>query len=396
MPTHSSILQKLPTWPCFEAEHRHAADAVLVSGKVNYWTGSQCKAFEREYAASLSSPYTLAVANGTISLELALLTLDLQPGDEVIVSPRSFVASASCVLRVGAKPVFADVDPDFGNLTAETIAAVLTPQTKAVIPVHLAGYPCEMDAIIDLAKAHGLTVIEDCAQAHGAYYKDQAIGAIAPMASFSFCQDKIITTGGEGGLLACQDQATMEKLWTLKEHGKSYQKVFHTEHPPGFRWLIENIGTNARMTEMQAAIGRVSLEKLPSWVQKRKANTQIYWERLSKYACLRLPEAPTHTKPAFYKPHFYVRPEALKSDWSRDRILEAIVDLDAPCFSGSCSEMYKESIFQKMGYAPKEPLPVAKELGETSLQVLVHPTLEAEHIHAICDAFDSVLSHAER
>jgi dTDP-4-amino-4,6-dideoxygalactose transaminase len=193
-------------WPCFSEEEVSAVATVLRSNRVNYWTGNECREFEKEFAAWCGTEYAIALANGTLALDLALRGLNIGPGDEVIVTPRTFIASVSCVVNAGATPVFADVDLESGNLCADTIQTALTPRTKAVICVHLAGWPCDMDPIMALAAQHGFKVIEDCAQAHGARYKGRSVGSIGHIGAWSFCQDKIMTTGGEGGMVTVNDE----------------------------------------------------------------------------------------------------------------------------------------------------------------------------------------------
>jgi len=362
-------------WPSFGAEEIEAAAGVLRSGKVNYWTGEEGRLFEQEFAAAVGSRYAIALSNGTVALELALFALGIGPGDEVVTTSRTFIASASAVVMRGATPVIAEVDPESQNLTAETVRQVLSPRTRAIIVVHLAGWPCDMDPLLDLAQAHGLKVIEDCAQAQGATYKGRMIGSLGAAAAFSFCQDKIMTTGGEGGMLTTSDPDLWERAWSFKDHGKSYEAVFRRPHPAGFRWLHESFGTNWRLTEMQSAIGRVLLGKLPGWVEQRRRNAAVLAGQLGRIPALRIPLPPAEVDHAYYKFYCFVRPERLREGWSRDRILEAIVARGIPCFTGSCSEIYLEKAFRDAGLGPPERYPVAKELGETSLMFLVHPTL---------------------
>ncbi len=383
-------------WPYFEDDEVEAAAAVLRSGRVNYWTGEEGRQFEREFAAFTGCAYAVAVVNGTVALELALHALGVGPGDEVIVPSRTFIASASCAVMRGVTPVVADVDPVSQNLTAETVAAALTPRTKAVIAVHLAGWPCEMDSILELARKKGLFVIEDCAQAHGATYKGRPVGSFGDAAAFSFCQDKIMTTGGEGGMLITNRREVWERAWSYKDHGKSYEAVYHREHPPGFRWLHESFGTNWRMTEMQAAIGRVQLRKLPGWVAKRRRNAAILTERFSRLPALRVTVPPEEVDHAYYKYYAFVRPEALKDGWDRDRVMLAVQAEGIPCFVGSCSEIYREEAFRREGLGPAEPLPVARELGETALMFLVHPTLSEVDMEETARAVEKVLRAATR
>lgn len=386
-------------WPSFTTEESEAVSKVLLSNKVNYWTGLECREFEKEFAAWSDSKYAVALSNGTLALDVALQALGIGCGDEVVVTPRTFIASVSCVVNVGAIPVFADVDVESGNITAETIARVLTPKTKAIIAVHLAGYPCDMDPIMALAEKHDLKVIEDCAQAHGARYKGRSVGSIAHVGAWSFCQDKIMTTGGEGGMVTTSNEALWRSMWSFKDHGKSYEAVYEREHPPGFRWLHESFGTNWRMMEMQAVIGRIQLKRMTDWTQKRTNNALAIWNVCQKHSVVHVPVFDDHggqTIHAHYKCYVYVQPENLADGWSRDRIVEAISAQGVPCYQGSCSEVYLEKAFDGTGWGPEERLSVARELGETSLMFLVHPTLTDEEIRKTCDVLDSVLKQACR
>lgn len=395
-PSAERLTRNFAPWPYFAEDEIEAAVRVLQSGKVNYWTGQEGRLFEREFAEFVGCRYAVAVANGSAALELALHALDIGPGDEVIVSPRTFVATASSVVLRGAKPIFADVDPDSGNITAESIKAVLTPRTRAIIVVHLGGWPCEMDDIVALAREHELKIIEDCAQAHGATYKGRSVGSLGDVAAWSFCQDKIMTTGGEGGMLTTNDPLIWERAWSYKDHGKSYEAVYHRQHPPGYRWLHETFGTNWRMTEVQSAIGRVALRKVPQWVEKRQRNANVLIERLKQIPELRVPVPPVHIKHAYYRFYAYVRPEMLKPDWNRDRVMVEINEASIPCTVGSCSEVYLEKSFQQAGLYPPHRLPVARKLGETSLAFLVHPTLDEAHMQDTAQVVAKVMERARR
>lgn len=383
-----------PPWPSFTAEEAEAVQRVLLSNKVNYWTGTEGREFEKEFAAFTTCKHAIALANGTVALELALYALGIGPGDEVITTSRTFIASASCIVMRGATPVIADVDPVSQNITIETIRACITPRTKAIICVHLGGWPCDMDPILEIARQHGLKVIEDCAQAHGATYKGRTVGSLGDVAAFSFCQDKIITLGGEGGMLTTNDKELWAKAWAYKDHGKNFDAVYNRQHPPGFRWLHESFGTNWRLTEMQAAIGRIQLRKLPEWKRVRQLNAAILTEVFSKIPALRVTVPPAEIGHAYYKFYAFVRPGRLKAGWDRDRIMAAINAEGIPCYSGSCSEIYREKAFERAGLAPSIPLPVAKELGETSLMFLVHPTLAESDMYDTCNAVDKVFSLA--
>lgn len=381
-------------WPNFTAEEADAVHQVLLSNKVNYWTGTECREFENEFAAWCGARHAVALANGTLALDVALKVLGIGPGDEVVVTPRTFIASISCVVNAGAIPVFADVEPESGNISARTIERVLTARTRAIVCVHLAGWPCDMDPIMALAERRGLKVIEDCAQAHGARYRGRSVGTIGHVGAWSFCQDKIMSTGGEGGMVTTDDKALWSAMWSYKDHGKSWDAVHAQDLPTGFRWLHESFGTNWRMIEMQAAIGRIQLRRMADWHALRLAHAQRLWDVARVLPGLRVPSVPKHIVHAAYKCYVYVAPEQLQDGWDRNRILAEINARGVPCYAGSCSEVYLEKAFDGTGWRPTEQLPVAQELGETSLMFLVHPTLTEAEIGKTCDVMAEVMRMA--
>jgi len=380
------LLHQAQSWPSFSEEEIKAVSNVLQSGKVNYWTGKQARLFEQEFSQFSACKYAVAMSNGTVALDTALKVLEIGKGDEVVVTSRTFIASISSIVNSGATPIFADVDLDSQNITPETIRSVITDKTKAIVCVHLAGWPCDMDEIMAIANEHDLYVIEDCAQAHGAKYKGKPVGSIGHIGCWSFCQDKIMTTGGEGGMVTTNDESLWRKMWAYKDHGKSYEAVYEREHPEGFRWLHESFGTNWRMTEMQAAIGRIQLKRMPDWHNKRLSNANSIWSAANQCNGLRVPAIPSHIEHAAYKCYVFVK-DGVEL---RDKMMMEINKKDVPCYSGSCSEVYLEKAFDNTGFRPKERLPFAKELGETSLMFLVHPTLTKEEIQKTCDVLTEV------
>jgi dTDP-4-amino-4,6-dideoxygalactose transaminase len=396
-------------WPTFTTEEVDAVRDVLLSNRVNYWTGTECREFEREFAAWCGSRYAIALANGTVALDVALKAIGIGPGDEVIVTPRTFIASVSCVVSAGAAPVFADVERDSGNISATTIARVLTERTKAVICVHLAGWPCDMDPILRLADAHGLKIIEDCAQAHGARYRGRSVGTIGHVGAWSFCQDKIMTTGGEGGMVTTDSESLWRAMWSYKDHGKSYEAMYERAHPAGFRWVHDDFGVNGRMLEMQAAIGRIQLRRMSDWSERRASNARAIWAACRPFSAVRVPPfaceaarcdpacaARSGCAHAHYKCYVYVQQDRLADGWSRDRVIEAVNAEGVPCYQGSCSEVYLEKAFDGSGWRPRERLPVARELGETSVMFLVHPTLTADQLEMACRVVTRVLQQASK
>ena len=380
------LLHQAQSWPSFSEEEIKAVSNVLQSGKVNYWTGKQARLFEQEFSQFSACKYAVAMSNGTVALDTALKVLEIGKGDEVVVTSRTFIASISSIVNSGATPIFADVDLDSQNITPETIRSVITDKTKAIVCVHLAGWPCDMDEIMAIANEHDLYVIEDCAQAHGAKYKGKPVGSIGHIGCWSFCQDKIMTTGGEGGMVTTNDESLWRKMWAYKDHGKSYEAVYEREHPEGFRWLHESFGTNWRMTEMQAAIGRIQLKRMPDWHNKRLSNANSIWSAANQCNGLRVLAIPSHIEHAAYKCYVFVK-DGVEL---RDKMMMEINKKDVPCYSGSCSEVYLEKAFDNTGFRPKERLPFAKELGETSLMFLVHPTLTKEEIQKTCDVLTEV------
>ncbi|MGD9991027.1 MAG: DegT/DnrJ/EryC1/StrS family aminotransferase [Pseudonocardia sp.] len=382
----------MPGWPHYDADERDAAGAVLESGRVNYWTGDECRSFEREFASWNSAPFAVAVSNGTVALELALGALGVGAGDEVVVPAATFVATAAAVATCGAVPVVADIDPATQGLSADTLEAAITPRTVAVVVVHLAGVPADMPAIMQVARRHGLRVVEDCAQAHGARLGGQVVGGFGDIAAWSFCQDKILSTGGEGGAVTTADEALWRRCWERKDHGKNYDAVFHTEHPPGFRWLHDRFGTNARMTEFQAAIGRIQLHKLGSWVATRRSHAAALTAGLEDLVALRLPAPSTDAEPAWYRYYVHVRPDRLAAGWDRGRVCEALQAEGAQVNHGGCMEIHRERAFANI--RPTSELPVAAELGRTALAVLVHPTLTGDDVHDTVEAFRKVMAVA--
>ena len=379
-------------WPSFTSAEADAVSKVLLSNKVNYWTGQECREFEKEFAQFAGTKHAVAVANGTVALDLALKALGIGTGDDVIVTSRTFLASASSIVTAGANPVFADVELDSQNISRRTIEAILTPKTKAIICVHLAGWMCDMDPIMQLAEENGIWVIEDCAQAHGAFYNGQSAGSIGHIGAWSFCQDKIMTTGGEGGMVTTNDENLWKKMWSYKDHGKNFDSIYNKQHPPGFRWLHDSFGTNWRMMEMQAVIGRLQLQKMPEWTQVRNANMARIQAAFENSPYFTVAKPSVEYVHAAYKAYVQVNTAQLPEGWSRDRIMAEINALGVPCFSGSCSEVYLEKAFDGTPWRPEQRLVNAKSLGESSLMFLVHPTLSDSNMQKTVDSIQQVIS----
>lgn len=384
----------VPGWPHFDQYDFTAVQGVLASGRVNYWTGEHGRAFENEFARWVGVPYGVALANGTVALELALAALEIGPGDEVIVPAATFIATASAIARCGATPTVADVAPDTQCLTAASVEAALTPRTRAIIVVHVGGFPVDMPPLLDLARRHDLRVVEDCAQAHGARRGGRMVGTFGDIAAWSFCQDKIMTTAGEGGAVTTSDEKLWRKVWEAKDHGKGHRAIFGQQHPPGFRWVHETFGTNARMSEVQAVIGRNQLQRVDQWLTQRRQHAMVIREALSAIQCLRAPPDPLGVEHAWYRFYLHVRFEHLAPGWDRDRFVAAVAAEGVPCQQGGCMEIHRERAFDRI--RPLRPLPVSAELGQTALALLVHPTLADSDVQDIVDAIHKVAQAAQR
>ena len=388
-----------PPWPHFGREEEEAALRVLRSGRVNYWTGKECGLFEDEWKDCLGRKHAISLANGTVALELALRALDIGPQDEVIVPSKSFVATASSVMACGAKPVFVDIDENSQNISATSIEGAISDRTKALIAVHMGGWPCDMDPIMELAESKSLRVIEDCAQAHGAKYRGRAVGSLAHVACFSFCQDKIITSAGEGGMLLTDDGDVWRRAWAYKDHGKDYEATFKRQHPPGFRWLHESFGSNFRMTEIQAAVGRVGLANLEGWVERRRELAALLEEQLSGIEGFYFSSVPADCYLSYYRYYAFLDPSVFRDGWTRDSFVDAVCERGTPCFSGTCSEMYLEKAFADhpdFAHYAKDRLPVARKISERVVSFLVHPTLREEDIRSTSDACSRVMDVVKR
>ena len=359
--------------------------SVLKRNKTNYWTGSECKKFEKEFSDFHNINYSIAVSNGSVALEIALKSLNLKNNDSVIVSPRSFIISASCTLNLGLNPIFADIDQN-GNLDIDSIKKVYNSSVKAIILVHLNGLPCDMDPIMNFVKKQNIILIEDCSQAHGAIYKNKMIGSFGNISTWSFCQDKIISTGGEGGMISTNSKNLYLKMWSLKDHGKNFNKVFKKKYKQGFKWLHDDLGSNYRMTEIQAAIGREQLKSLKKQIKKRNFIANLYLNSLKDYyrkfnliiepnfKCKTCPiknkkKMCNQCKHSFYRLNFFLNINKIK----RDQLICQLNNQKINCGVGSCPEIYREKVFKKYNHAPKNRLQNAKFLGEKSITFPINP-----------------------
>jgi sugar O-acyltransferase (sialic acid O-acetyltransferase NeuD family) len=350
-------MQTKKVWPQYTEKMINNVSEILKSGKVNQWTGNKVKEFEKKYAEYFGVKWAIAVTNGTVAIDLCLRAIGLQHGDEVIVTPRSFLASATAISTCGGIPVFVDVDINTQNITLDNIKKGISKKTKAVILVHLAGITCDCEEIVEWCHKHHIYVIEDCAQCHGAKYNNKYAGTFGDINAWSFCQDKIISTGGEGGMVTTNNEELFKKAWSYKDHGKNYDKIldensdlFKNEPPRAgfFRNVHDSIGTNFRMTEIQASLGLDSLELLDEWIQIRRKNAKQLSECLKKYHFLEVLEYNEKYYHCYYKYYFYVKDSILGHKQIRDFIIQEFIKAGISAIQGSCSEIYKEGGYKNL------------------------------------------------
>ncbi len=279
-----AVTNQLAGWPQFDENAIKGVEDVLRSGKVNYWTGPRGMQFEEKFAAWQGSKYGVSVATGTAALHTALAALGIGPGDEVIVPSYTFIATSFSVVQAGAIPRFADVNLDDHCISLESAEKLITPRTKAIMPVHLYGNVCDMDPLMAFAKKHNLKVIEDNAEAFGGYYKGRKTGTIGHAAACSFCQNKTFTTGGEGGMLTTDDEELAWQARGFRDHGYNVKERLNLlALEQKLPYIHNRVGWNYRMTEMQSAIGLAELERMDDWnMPRRKRNAHILMDALGE------------------------------------------------------------------------------------------------------------------
>jgi dTDP-4-amino-4,6-dideoxygalactose transaminase len=403
-----TLSRPLPPWPQFDRATDAKVLDILHSGRVNYWTGPCGRAFEEAFAKWLGTGNAVAVTNGTAALHVALAALGVGPGDEVVCTPYSFMASSFCALQAGARPVFADVGEDH-LLSAKTIEAAITPRTKAVVVVHLYGLVADMDPIVEMAQRRGIFVIEDCAQCLGGTYKGRKVGTLGDVGCFSFCQSKHFTTGGEGGMVCCNDDALAWECRSLRDHGCDIAaRLLGTGN--GKATIFKRVGYNFRMTELQSAIGLGELARFDKWNLPRRARlAKALLDGLARHPLVkRLPQPTPERTPSFWLVPVTLDMKRLKKGITALRFAQALQAEGVGAYAILWPEMFREEAFQKRrGFGSKgypfgdpsfgEPIdytkcrcPVAHRLLASTIGFWVHPTYAPAHMRAAVAAFKKV------
>lgn len=396
-----------PMWPSFEESTIAKAMEPLRSGRVNYWTGPVGQQFEKKWAAWIGAGNAISVSNGTAALHTAIAALDIGPGDEVICPSYSFIASSFCILQAGALPVFADVTEDH-TIDPKGIESLITEKTKAIIVVHLYGVICDMDAIMAIAKKHGLKVVEDCAQCFGGVYKGKKAGTIGDVGCFSFCQSKHFTTGGEGGMVVTSDDDLAWECRSFRDHGYDVKERMNLLELEGkLMYIHKRVGFNFRMTEMQSVIGICELERFDSWnLPNRKRNGKMFIEALKDHPLvLHSPVDTEERQNAFWWAPFVLDVDKLKCDIKQ--FIKAVGAEGVPVYSVLWPEMYKEKAyierngFGSLNYPFDDPnareidygkveCRKAKWMTDRTISFFTHPVYNEQHIQACIDAFKKV------
>ncbi len=343
-----AVTNKLQGWPQFDENAIKAVEAVLRSGKVNYWTGKRGMEFEKQFAEWQGSRYAISVATGTAALHVALTSLGIGPGDEVIVPSYTFIASSFSIVQAGAIPRFADVNLEDHCLSVESAEKLVTKRTKAIMPVHLYGNVCDMGQILAFAKRHNLYVIEDNAEAFGGAYKGKKTGTLGHMAGCSFCQNKTFTTGGEGGMVTTDDEELAWKARSFRDHGYDVkQRLSLLELEQKLPYIHNMVGWNYRMTEMQSAIGLAELARMDTWnMPRRRRNAQILVNALK--TSRRIEHFPVDTperQNGWYVLAFSLEVENMKCDLKQ--FVAAVAAEGAPVWKVFWPQCHTERAFQE-------------------------------------------------
>tara|TARA_Y100001970_G_scaffold199595_1_gene242804 strand:+ start:40020 stop:41201 length:1182 start_codon:yes stop_codon:yes gene_type:complete len=387
---------KFSNWPYYSKEEVNSVSKILLSGKVNYLYGKYGTIFENKFSKYINSKYAIAVSNGTVALELSLLSLNLKKNDEIIVTPRSYFSSASSILKVGAKPVFIDVDINTQNITLDNIAKAVTRKTKVIICVHLSGYPCDMIEISKFAKKNKLVIIEDCSQAHGAKINQKKVGSFGNISIWSFCNDKIISTGGEGGMITTNNEKIKEFIWSYKDQGKNYKKFFSQNKKNVFRYLHDQVGSNFRITEMQSIIGIHQLKSLEKNISIRNKYAKLLNKTLMNFPAVLTTKVKKNYLHAYYRYYFFINIKKLKKNWTRDKIIKNLCSYNIQSGSGSCPTIFLEDPFKKLVKDSKKNFLNAKKLGRISIALNIHHNLKLKEVHLICKILKNILKKASK
>jgi perosamine synthetase len=382
-------LDPFPHWPVLGPDDLEAMAVVVRSGRLTQLTNPAVAGFEEMLCSKLGVPggHCVATSSGTTAIHTALIALGIDEGDEVIVPAHTFIASATPVLHQRATPVFADVDEHTFCIDPESVRERITARTKAIVAVHLNGHPADLDSLIEIARPRGIAVIEDAAQAHGAKYRGRMVGTIGDAGCFSFWEDKIITTGGEGGAIIASDDALVDRMRRIRHHGEGPTNV------GGERAYYHlDLGYNYRMTAIQAATGLVQLHKLDEYLIARRRNAAYLSERLDELPHIDPPFVAGYAVHSYYKYICRLRPE---SGIDIARFVAAVAAEGLPISRRYPTPLPQQPVFRNLGLSGA-PCPVADRLADELFTLLIHPTASIEEMDDYTRAIMKVLGALAR
>ena len=361
------------SWPNFSKKLISQVGNVIKSGKINYTTGPYGQKFENEFSKHIGNKFSIAICNGTAALEVAIKSLRLPKKSKIIVPARSFFSSAACIVNTGHIPVFVDVDLLTQNISLEDIKNKISKKVRAIICVHLAGLPCDIRGVKKIANKHNLKIVEDCSQAHGASIQNKKVGSFGDVSTWSFCNDKIISTLGEGGMISTNNKSIYEFCKRYINHGSDLKK---NKNSYKFVYNKNTFGTNLRLTEIQSFAGMEQLKNLKKIQNKRQKMSKDYYNLILKYNKYFYSYYPSkNIKSAWYRFYFFLKTEVKNYKNIRFKIIKDLNRNDLKCFTGSCPEIYLEKSFQKLKNFRSIRLKNSKILGETSIALDVNHTL---------------------
>ncbi len=371
-------------WPQHSKKEIYKVLQILKNGNTNYLFGNEGIEFEKEFAEFSNSKYAVALSNGTVALDLAIKSLNLKKNSEIIVTPRSFIASASCILLNNLKPKFIDVDKNTHNITLEQISKSINKNTSAIICVHLGGMPCNMIEIMKFAKQNDLFVIEDCAQAHGAKIENRSVGSFADISTWSFCYDKIISTGGEGGMITTNNKKLYDFCWSYKDHGKNKKKYVTAKKIKDgkFKFLHDTLGNNFRLTEIQSGLGRIQLMKINQNIKRRNKFSKFIVNKLKDSKIYSFQNSNFSYQHAYYRLYINLNKNHILPKINNIKFINFLLEKNIICGSGSSSEIYKEKCFKNIKVETKN-FPNTKYLVKFTFAIFINQYMDLAYANKI-------------
>ena len=362
-------------WPKFTDKEINLVKKILKSGKINQWTGNYNKLFSNAFKKSVRQKYAIPICNGSLALDLAVRSLNLKPFSQILVTSRSFVATAKCITNNHHHPIFLDESSEYSGICLKDLKKKFNKKVKAIICAHIGGYPNKIDEIKSFAKEKNIFLIEDCSQSHGGNYKNKPLGSFSDISVWSFCQDKIISTGGEGGMITTNNKKIYEYCNQFKDHGKNFNKMNNKKYKYSFKYLHDFNGTNLRLTEIQCAMGLIQLSNLKKNLITRRKFVKELLLVLQNYKYIKIMPYSKINDCSWYRLYFTINFKKIKK--TREEVLALLNSNRITSNSGTCCELYKEKIFKNFKTTEKK---YCNYLAKNSIALVIHPFLNKKEI----------------